>query len=294
MLAGGIVTSGLLIAGMLTAAWVVVGSPEPVGATWMKVTGTNAKYDGTDPTEPFFFLALGTDARSSAEQGLGDAIHVIGINPALKQGTIINVPRDTTAPSGDKINAYHSLQGLPGFIDEINQMMGIQVNYAISTDFQGFMQMVNDLEGIEIDIPMPLDDTDSGAVFAPGTQKVNGEGALGFARDRKDFNAGDIDRSYNQGTIILSALRTLRGRDPSLRSTLEMTAMLGRHVKMEGVTLGELFRLGRFALTLDPAGIKNITVPVGGGSATSTNLDLTGDAPALFADFADDGVVQSR
>ena len=61
----------------------------------------DAKYSGS-PTEPFFFLALGNDGRSNADKGLGDAIHVIGVNPAAQQATIINVPRDTTAPGGDK------------------------------------------------------------------------------------------------------------------------------------------------------------------------------------------------
>jgi LCP family protein required for cell wall assembly len=295
LLAGGILMSGILIAGLLTAAWAILGSPNPAGATWMQVTRVGASYTGGEPTEPFYFLALGNDGRTDAEKGLGDAIHVIGINPALKQGTMLNVPRDTTAPSGDKINAYHSLEGLPGIIRELNQMMGIQINYAITTNFPGFIEMVNTLGGIEIDIPMPLNDTDSGAVFpVPGTILATGDMALGFSRDRKDFTAGDIDRSYNQGTIILSALRTIKAKSPDNAETMKMIAILARHVRMENVGMTELFRLGKLALTLDPANIKNITIPVGGGSATSTNLSIGGDGPALFADFADDAVVQSR
>ena len=38
--------------------------------------------------------------------------------------------------------------------------------------------------------------------------------------------------------------------------------------------------------------VKSITIPVGGGSGS--NLLPSGDAGALFADFADDGIVQSR
>ena len=109
---------GLLVAGLLSAAWLALGSPTPArGATWFKVTQFgDAQYDGS-PNEPFFFLALGNDGRTDADKGLGDAIHVVGVNPATHQATILNVPRDTTAPSGDKINAYHALQGLPGIAD---------------------------------------------------------------------------------------------------------------------------------------------------------------------------------
>src|SRR5205085_363031 len=102
---------GMLIAGLLTAGWLVLGRPTPAkGATWFQVTRVgDSEYSGA-PDQPFFFLALGNDGRNDTDMGLGDAIHVIGVNPATHQATIINVPRDTTAPAGDKINAYHSLQ----------------------------------------------------------------------------------------------------------------------------------------------------------------------------------------
>jgi len=38
--------------------------------------------------------------------------------------------------------------------------------------------------------------------------------------------------------------------------------------------------------------VKNIVVPVGSGAGS--NLQLTGDAPSLFADFADDGILQTH
>ena len=76
-------------------------------------------------------------------------------------------------------------------------MMGIQISYTITTNFPGFEEMVNQLGGIDVNIPMPLSDPDgSGADFqCPGPQLVAGPGALAFARDRHDFTGGDIDRA---------------------------------------------------------------------------------------------------
>ena len=72
---------------------------------------------------------------------------------------------------------------------------------------------------------------------------------------------------------------------------MHLAAIAARHIKgSEGVTLPDLFRLGRLALSIDPATIKNITIPVGQGSGT--NL-VVGDATALFADFRDDAIVQT-
>jgi hypothetical protein len=63
-------------------------------------------------------------------------------------------------------------------------------------------------------------------------------------------------------------------------------------VQMENVSYQELYRLGRLALTIDPANIKNVVIPTGGGSGT--NLAPGPGIDSLFADFRDDGVLQSH
>jgi LCP family protein required for cell wall assembly len=296
-----------VIALALAAGWLALGQPTAKGAVWFDVTAVgNAQYSGA-PDKPFFFLALGNDGRSDADQGLGDAIHVIGVNPATRQATIINVPRDTTAPSGDKINSYHALQGLPGIVDQLNRMMGIDIGYAITTNFGGMVDMVNQIGGIDIVIPPIQSNQDSigaggdqtwndsytGANFTPGPQHIDGGQALAFSRDRHDFNlSGDIARTGNQAFLILSALATLRAKNPSDAATMILVATLAKHIRTHNIDLRGLWRLGRLALTLDPANIKSVTVPTGGGAGT--NLALTGDAAGLFADFRDDAVLQTH
>ncbi|MEX2267354.1 MAG: LCP family protein [Acidimicrobiia bacterium] len=282
---------GVLVAGLLSAAWLVVGSPTPAkGAVWFELTQFGDTEYSAAPSEPFFFLALGTDARSSSDRGLGDAIHVIGVNPAAHQATILNVPRDTTAPSGDKINAYHSLQGLEGIVDQLNQMMGIEIKYAISTNFFNLHAMVDEIGGIDVNVPYQFADDDSGAFFEPGVRHLTGDEVLRYSRDRKDWVDGDITRTANQAHIIISALATLRAQNAGDAGALRLVAVLGRHVQMMNISVAGLWRLGRLALSIDPTTIKNITIPVGSGSGS--NLTVSGGAQALFADFAGDGIVQ--
>lgn len=297
---------GVLVAGLLSAAWLVLGRPTPAkGAIWFEVTQFgDAQYDGS-PSEPFFFLALGNDGRTDADKGLGDAIHVVGVNPATRQATILNVPRDTTAPSGDKINAYHALQGLPGIVDQLNRMMGIDIKYAITANFPGLTAMVDEIGGIDVNVPAITDaqdstslggdrqynDSFSGANFQPGLQHLDGAQTLALARDRHDFNLlGDIARSGNQALIIVSALATLRAQNPGDAGTMHLVAILARHVQTMNVDLIGLWRLGRLGLSIDPTTIKSITIPVGSGSGS--NLVIGAGAQTLFADFADDGIVQ--
>ena len=284
---------GALVAGLLAAAWMALGSPNPAaGTTWFQVQKVGEAQFTPAPDQPFFFLALGNDGRSDADPGLGDAIHVIGVNPASHQATILDVPRDTQAPGGQKINSYHSLHGLPGIVDQLDQMMGIRISYAITTNFPGFIGMVDDIGGIDVNVPRELHDYYSGAFFQPGVQHLSGDQSLRLARDRHDYNDGDISRTGNQALEIVSALATLRAQNPGAIGTAHLVAILASHIRMLNLDIGELFRLGRLALSIDPANVRSVVIPVGEGSGT--NLLVTPAAQSLFADFRDDAVLQNH
>jgi LCP family protein required for cell wall assembly len=284
---------GLLLASLVSVAWFALGPDLAAGSTFFKiqkVSTATSEFSGA-PTKPFFFLALGNDSREAGANGLGDSIHVIGIDPATKQGTMLNVPRDTNAPDGNKINSYHSQGGLPAIVDQLDKMMGIQIDYAITTDFPRFISMVNALGGIAIDLPYDLSDGPySGADFRPGRQGVDGDQALSIARDRHDFDRqGDRQRTYDAGLVILAALETIRERHRDVFDTIDLIATLAGGVTTENVSMDELFRLGRLAMSIDPADIKNCTIPTGPGGGS--NLSVAPQAAALFADFADDATV---
>ncbi|HEU5302079.1 MAG TPA: LCP family protein [Acidimicrobiia bacterium] len=285
---------GMLVATSLAAAWLAIGRPTVAsGAVWFQLTKVgDTEFSGV-PDAPFFFLALGNDGRTDADKGLGDAIHVIGVNPAARQATIINVPRDTQAPSGDKINAYHALQGLQGTVDQLDRMMGISIQYAMTVNFPRFVNLVNEVGGVDFNVPIAMNDKDSGAIFSPGPQRLSGESLLAIARNRKDYPIeGDVKRSENQGLIILATLATLRAQNPGDAGALRLASILARHVVTENVSLVDMFRLGRLGLSIDPAAIRNVTIPVGGGAGS--NLAVGPGAAELFRDFADDGILQSH
>jgi LCP family protein required for cell wall assembly len=297
------VVCGLLVAGLVTTAWLLVGRPMPAqGATWLQVAklGT-AKVTG-GPQQPFFALILGTGARSDDpaqspdDPGLADAIHVIGVNPALKSATLIDIPRDTEGPGGNKLNSY--IVNNPGGndlrteADAVSSVVNVPITWVIRANFPNFQQMVDEIGGIDINIPSQMDDDFSGAHFAPGPTHLNGEQALQFSRDRHSFSNGDLSRTSNQGLLIVSALQTLQNKHPSAGDTVRLIATLGSHTKLDGVGVSDLFHMGDLALTFDAANVKNVVLPVGAGGGS--NLVKTGDADSLLADFADDGVLQSH
>lgn len=288
-----VVTLGLVLAGGLAGAWLTLGSPAR-GAVWFKVQKLTATASYTEaPTQPFFVLILGNDSRERGGKGLGDAMHVVGVNPATGDATILDVPRDTEAPGGGKINGYHPSGGLPANVTQLERMMGITIAYAMTTDFPGFVDMVDEIGGVDIEVTEPMVDSDSGTDFQPGPYKMSGESLLAYSRNRKSYPAaGDRQRTVNQGKAIIAALATLRAQNPGPVGTVRLIDILARHVRTEGMSLTELYGLGRLALSIDPAKVRNVLVPTGAGGGT--NLAVAPEARDLFADFADDATLQSH
>ena len=249
-----------------------------------------------EPGEPVFVLVMGQDARPGQSQSRGDALHVIGINAQEHRATILNIPRDTwTNIPGrgiDKINAANYYGGPLLQARAVSALVGVEISFVITTGFDGLADMVDELGGINVDVPFAMNDPTSGAIFPAGTVRMDGGAALAFARNRS-VAGGDFTRTHDQGILILAGLAKLRDSAPTAANTLKWMAVLARHARFDGIGFGELYRLGRLALTFDPDEVRNVTMPGNAGSAANQSVVFVGgSAPGLFADFRDDAILQ--
>ncbi|HEX7276635.1 MAG TPA: LCP family protein [Acidimicrobiales bacterium] len=242
-----------------------------------------------------FLLALGNDARPGESISRADGIHLIGVNPGLGRATILDIPRDTYTDipghGTDKINAAHAYGGPELTAAAVSGLVGVDIPYVITTGFVGLTAMVDELGGVDVNVPMAMADSNSGAFFSPGLQRLNGTEALAFTRNR-GISGGDFTRTNNHGVLILAALAKLRNEGPSPARILRSLAVLLRHTTLDGVSLTELYRLGRLGLSIDAANVTNITMPGVAGSAGGASVVFpTAAADGVFADLRDDGVI---
>jgi len=265
--------------------------PIASGATYLRVSKiapiSSADRVGGGPSAPFFILLVGNDSRPGVGGARGDALHVLGVNPAKHQASMIDIPRDTCW-NGDKINVGNT-RGPRAQADDVGGLLGIQISYVVDVDFAGFISLVDGVGGVDVNVPTEMHDAFSGAYFSAGKNHMNGTQALSFSRDRHDFPTSDIVRTNNQGLLILDAMRQLRAKMQDAPGEFKLLALLGRHAQLDGIGLKDLYHLGRVAFSLNPDQIQNITMPYTGGSC----LGLGGSAAGLFADFRDDGIVES-
>lgn len=259
-----------------------VGIHKVQGASWRPELG-----------QPLFLAVLGSDARRS-EPGAGgsrcDAIHIVAINPVLRAGTILDFPRDSWIPVAgrgqDKINAA-CVSGPETMVRTLVAHTGIPIQYYVMTEFSHFVRFIDELGGVDVNVPYAMRDPPSGAHFSAGPTHMNGSQALAFSRNRKDTPRGDFSRSENQGILILATLAKFRGEAADPHRVLDYVRVARRHTKIT-VPLGELVKMALLAREIDPAAIRNVVIPGSTGSAGGASVVFLapGDTYARVRDDA--------
>ncbi len=282
------------VVGGAAASWSFVSA----GANVFTITKTAAGASEWTPDQPLFVLLLGSDLRPGAGCGCSDAIHVVGVPAGGGQATFINVPRDSRVDVPGhgpmKITEAMSAGGQQLTTQTISEWMGVPISYTIVTSFDGLTSMVDEFGGITVNVPERMDDSFTQVHLDPGPVPMDGDLALRFARSRH-ITGADYERTQNQALLILSALGEIRAAGTSPADTVRYLGILARHTTLEGMSTADLYRLARVAMNIDPANVKSVLVPSSGALIGGTSYVIpTADAASLFADFADDAILESH
>ncbi|KMK77410.1 LCP family protein [Alkalihalobacillus pseudalcaliphilus] len=160
----------------------------------------------------FSVLLLGDDSRPGESRARTDAMIVATFNKDDKSIILTSIPRDTRVEMvglgyQDKINHAHARGGLNMTINTVENFLDIPIDYYGYVRFDGLVQVVDALGGIEVDVPFDFTfnevSTDSyNLQFFEGPQVLNGKEALAFARMRKEDPRGDFGRGERQQQVI--------------------------------------------------------------------------------------------
>lgn len=166
-------------------------------------------------------LLMGVDHRDW-ETGNGppraDTIILATINPQGQTAGMMSIPRDlwVNIPGYgyNKINQAYRFgevdqlqEGGAGLaIDTVESLMGISVPYYVLIDFNGFIHLVDEIEGVKINVPEaiqvdPLGDHNT-RILQPGVQTLPGDIALAYVRNR-DTAGSDFDRAERQQQVLV-------------------------------------------------------------------------------------------
>ena len=173
---------------------------------------------GKKLTEPFTILLLGVDSEVDglkANQAFnGDTMMMITFNPTTLNTTVFSIPRDTYVPiacNGKKSNKINSSAagGTTCVITTLKNLTGIDIDYYVKINFKGVVDLVEAMDGIEVDVPVDFCEQDSNREFGEheiclkkGVQTLNGEAALALSRHRHSLPLGDFQRVQHQQLVV--------------------------------------------------------------------------------------------
>ncbi len=157
-------------------------------------------------------LFLGVDDRSASLRGRTDAMILATFNKNDNSIKMLSIPRDSRVEiigrgMYDKINHAHAFGGVDMAIDTVENLLDIPVDYFVKLNFDAFMEIIDELGGVEVDVPFSFTEMNSrdqkGAItINEGLQTLNGEDALAYVRMRKSDPRGDIGRGERQQQVI--------------------------------------------------------------------------------------------
>ncbi len=154
-----------------------------------------------------------------------DALLLATFNKDSKTVKLLSIPRDTytyipVEKKKDKITHAHAFGstkngkdgGPQASIDAVEKLTNVPVDYFVKFNFKSFIKIVDDLGGIEVDVPVEFTEQDSNDTaeaihLQKGVQKLNGEEALALARTRHIDS--DAMRGQRQQLVIEAILKKL-------------------------------------------------------------------------------------
>src|SRR5690625_84630 len=151
-----------------------------------------------------------SDKRENAASARTDTLMLATLNKDAKSVKLISIPRDSyvyipEVGYEDKINHAHAFGGTKAAIETVENLFNIPVDYYLKVNFEAFIDVVEAIDGITVEVPYEFREQDSrdkaNAIhLLPGLQNLSGEEALALARTRKLDN--DIERGKRQQEII--------------------------------------------------------------------------------------------
>jgi len=170
-------------------------------------------------------LLLGVDSLDSGKNDTRtDTMMLFSFNPKTDKLSILSIPRDTRVKmrgkSGyDKINAANVYGGVDLSVKTVKDLLGISIHHYIKVDYQALFKTVDDIGGVEVDVPIRMKYDDPYATpqlhidLQKGVQELDGKKAMQFLRFRKgnrgypSYPNQDIGRIQAQQSFLEALIK---------------------------------------------------------------------------------------
>jgi LCP family protein required for cell wall assembly len=223
-----------------------------------------------DGKERVNILLLGNDVRGLRPDALprSDMMLVLSLDPQTKQASMMSILRDTYVDIPDhrsnRINVAMSLGGPELAMRTASELLGIPIQFYVSTDFEGFISLVDTLGGIELYVEKDMTYVDSAddhvydIRLKQGYQKLDGKKSLQYVRFRHDAMS-DFTRTERQRKFISSLVSKLKS-STSLFKLPSILQAIEPHIQTN-MSLSNMSKLAVTAYDFDLSTVRGMQVP---------------------------------
>lgn len=202
------------------------GNPFSVKQIFISAVGQEVETDAYGHTN---ILLVGVGGEGHDGENLTDTMIVASIDHDTNTVSMISIPRDFYVENdevgwGTRINSIYEyvidetddpLYAMDQLRGEIENIFDIELHYYAKIDFTGFVDIVDAMDGITVEVDQTIIDdaypapVGSDYIYEPfyleaGVQELDGETALKYVRSR--HNTSDFDRARRQQQV-LSAIK---------------------------------------------------------------------------------------
>jgi LCP family protein required for cell wall assembly len=202
------------------------------------------RLDAAIPGQPTIALVIGTDRRQGFQReltGRSDTLILVRADPNTKSISLLSFPRDLIVTVKcprhpdvrDRINYAFQECGALGSVETVRTLTGLPINYFVTVNFRGFMDLVNKLGGVWVDVDHRYlcDPSNCPGISRinlwPGYQRLNSVNALAYVRYRH-FDS-DLYRNARQ-QLFLKALKQQISSQLSLDTLFSIVDAVERNV----------------------------------------------------------------
>jgi LCP family protein required for cell wall assembly len=168
------------------------------------------KVDPVDDHVSVLLLGVDNSEHRNEEVSRTDAMVLATFNQDNQSIKLLSIPRDSYAYIPEvgyhtKINHAHAYGGPRASMEAVENFLQVPVDYYVKMNFEGFVEVVDALDGIMFDVPYEFQESDSrdkrdSIHLYPGYQGLDGEEALALARTRD--HDSDVERGKRQQEIL--------------------------------------------------------------------------------------------
>ncbi|WP_169085996.1 LCP family protein [Paenibacillus sp. PL91] len=202
-------------------------------------------------------LLLGGDARGvdEGEAARSDSILVASFDPVTKKAHLFSVLRDTyvniEGHGRGRINTALTLGEYPLAMKTVGDLLGLDIQYYVYTDFEGFKKLIDTIGGIYFDVEKDMHYTDNAdgnrydIDLKKGYQLLDGDKALQYVRFRHDAMS-DFTRTERQRNFLQAVSKELQ----STWNIINMKKILDSvqpYVKMN-ISVPDMLKLGQLGV----------------------------------------------